>query len=116
MEVLELHEKFIGELLKCIDDKWEKVELKFEYFPWKGSNFEKYDSRYFHKSLSRQFDPSLEALDVLIEMIQKMSEGGKEKWTWCVFSLDRSGKYDFDFQYGMPPMVEEMLRSASEIG
>ena len=115
MQLLTLYKQFIDELLQAVDSDWDSLEVRFEHYPWKGNNFEKYVAKYFSNSKSHQFDLSLESIDVLTELNKQMGEDGKEKWTWCLFKLDNAGKYNFEFNYGMPPMVENMLRSSGEL-
>ena len=115
MQLLALHKRFIDELLQAVDGDWDSLEVRFEQYPWKGNYFEKYVAKYFSNSKSHQFDLSLESIDVLAEINNQMSEEGKEKWSSCLFTLDNNGKCGFDFNYGMPPMVEDMLKNSGEL-
>ena len=112
---IELQERFIAELLEGIQQDWTEINLTFEYFTWKGNTYKKFLAKGFNGSESFQYHLSLEALDLLVELNKQMSEDGKEAWSWLVFTLNDSGKYDFDFKYGIPPMTEEMLRNAGEM-
>ena len=38
-----------------------------------------------------------------------------DTWTSCLIDISSDGKYDFQFGYGMPPMVTEHLKMAGEI-
>ena len=111
----ELYTTFVTEITDSAPSGWDSIELNFEYFRWKGNLFEKYQCFSFSRGNKLQFDPSLEALDELIDIHKAMSNVMPEQWTHCQFIIDSSGKYNFEFKYGMPPLTKEMLKYAGEI-
>lgn len=115
MELLELHKNFVDELLQCINGDWDKIELQFEYFPWKGDYFESFIAKYYDNAVKHQFSLSLEASDILLEIHKKMGEEGKDEWTWLKFTLDNTGKYNFEFFYDMPPIAKNILEKSGEL-
>ena len=115
MELTNLYKNLIDELLHDLKDDWDYVEVNFEYFPWKGDNMEVHKSKFYKNNIKHEFTISLDVNDVFIDINNKMAEDGKERLTSCHFNLDSTGKYDFDFGYGMPPLIENMLRNAGEI-
>ena len=115
--LFELHKNFINELLYDINFEWDKMELHFEYYPYPPSyndkgNFEIYVVKFYTGNDSRSdITLPLEANDALIEIHNEMSKNNKEPWTWVNFTLDNTGKYDFQFNYGVPPHVKERLKN-----
>ncbi len=111
----EIYKSFITEITGSAPSGWESIELSFEYFPWNGSFFEKYQCFSFSRGAKLQFDPSLETFDELIDIHEAMSNEVSEPWTHCQFKIDSAGKYNIEFKYGMPPLTKEMLKNAGEI-
>lgn len=115
MNILELQNNSIQELLFDVGEDWEKVSLHYEYFMWKGSQFEKYVAKKFRKDGGYdQFDLGVESLDALMALNKAMIKDD-ESWTSCDIAIDSTGKYNFDFGYGMPELVKDMLQNAGEI-
>ena len=114
-----LHKNFIKELLYNVDFKWDKMELHFEYYPYPLSYnekgyFEIYTVKYHTGSEYRtDITLPLEANDALIEIHNEMKNNGKEPWTWVLFNLDKTGKYDFQFKYDIPPHVKTRLDASN---
>jgi len=113
--VAKLQEKIISELLYDFNNQWNEITLHFEYFKWKDNYFKKYLSGYKFNNTEGQYTLNIEAIDAIVELNNEMSKNGNEKWTWFEFKLDSTGKYNFDFKYGMPPLTKEMLEGAGEI-
>ena len=112
MSRIELQEKFIRALLAPVPSDWKSIHVHYEYFILDGMRFEKYVAKANSERGTVEFDPSLDAIDVLIELNAVPPQGQSEKWTWLEFSIDRSGKYKFDYKYGTPPMVAAELSHA----
>lgn len=88
--MLELQANFVKQLTSETRESWDKIEINYEYFPWKSSD--------------------IEAFDILDELRNVMKTD--ETWTSCLININNDGKYDFQFGYGMPPMVEKNLEEA----
>jgi hypothetical protein len=52
-------------------------------------------------------------LDLLVELQQHPPQCQADKWTWLEFTLDNSGRYAFNYQYGTPPLTAKSLKYAS---
>jgi hypothetical protein len=115
MNQSEGYKSFISELVETAPEGWERILLKFEYYPWKGRNIEKYQCFCFISNLKSQFHPSLEAVDELILIHKLLADANPEPWTHCEFELLSTGAYNFDFKYGMPPLTKIMLKTSDEI-
>lgn len=109
MDMLELQEQFIGELLDAITEPWDRIEVHYENFAWSEGSSEKYVATRFLGDEEADVDLPLEALDALVALQEHPPEGQEEPWTWLRFSIDASGKYQFDFQYGVPPLTAEEI-------
>jgi hypothetical protein len=107
--VIELQLKFIQLILNSIKTSWDSISIHFEYFDLDGENYEKYVANIFHDGRKQQFHPGLDALDVLIELNKAPPEGQSERWSWVEFVIDKTGKYKFDYKYGLPPLVAEEI-------
>ena len=114
-DIVKIHEKFISELLYDPLPEWDRISLRFEYYPWKEDHFRVFSLKRHLKNDEEKFDLTLEAIDVLIELSELMAQNSKDSWTWLTFNLHSSGKYEFDFKYDIPPRVKEMLTNAGEI-
>ena len=110
--MIELQEKFIGVLLNAVPSDWKSIQIHYEYFSIDGMRFEKYVAKADSEWRTIEFDPPLDAIDVLVELNAMLPQGQSEKWTWLEFSMDRSGEYKFDYNYGTPPMVAKELSHA----
>ena len=109
----DLQENYIEELLNSIQGNWDKLTVDYERFPWKDEVIELYKGKQFNGGEFKQFSFTLEALDILIDLQQTMKK--EDSWTSCSVIVKSDGKYDFQFGYGMPPMVTEHLKMAGEI-
>jgi hypothetical protein len=105
MDMLELQEQFIGELLDTVSEPWDRIEVHYENFAWSDGSSEIYVANRFLAGEKIDVDLSVEALDALAELQAHLPEGQTEPWTWLVFTIDATGKYSFDYQYGVPPLV-----------
>lgn len=110
MNMIALQEKFVVELLKPIGTSWDAVNIHFEHTEVNGNEFTKYIAKIYKNGILEQFDPSLDAIDILIEINETPPVGQQEKWSWVEFSIDSDGKYKFDYRYGIPPLVADTLR------
>jgi hypothetical protein len=113
MNTLALQEAFIAVLLKEAPATWERIEIHYEHFEWQGKTFEKYISNTIRSGQATDLPLSLEMLDLLVELQQHPPQGQADKWTWLEFTLDDSGHYAFNYQYGTPPLTAKSLKYAS---
>jgi hypothetical protein len=107
--LVELQEKFIGEVLQAVDDPWDVVEVHYEYFVWKGNVMEQFTAKAQHRGAARSIDLPMAATDLLLEMRDAKPQGQAEHWTSVDFRLESDGKYKFDYGYGTPPMAAKRI-------
>jgi len=113
MNTLELQQAFITALLKEAPAAWDRIEIHYEHFEWQGKTFEKYISNTIRSGQATELPLSLEMLDLLVELQRHPPQGQADKWTWLEFTLDNSGRYAFNYQYGTPPLTAKSLKYAS---
>lgn len=105
MNMLELQDKFAYELGSSMEVEWDVVKVHYENMTLDGESHELFVAIYFSKGVREQFDITPEGLDIL-EMLHRAQPAEQaEKWTWFDFEMNSSGKYNFSYQYGMPPQI-----------
>lgn len=110
MNMLELQEKFIGIVVKGAPATWDRIEIHYENYDQDGEKIVKTISKAIAGQGSDRLRLPLEGLRLLDELKTQIPAGQSEPWTWLEFSLDRQGKYKFDYKYGVPPLVAEALK------
>jgi len=113
--VFSLQENVINELIINTPKEWDRILLNFEYFLWDGDYIEKYQGFAFNSEEKEQIDPTLETFDELIVLNKEMAKLNPEPWTHCEILLNSSGKYEFNYKYGIPPFTKQMLENIGEI-
>lgn len=113
-EAMSLQAKFARTVASSIKSPWDRLEVHYENILWKEMLFEKYRSAYFASERKFDLPLSLDAIDVLVALKHAVSDV-HEPWTHLVFNLHSSGKFDYDFKYGMPPMTADELKAAGEL-
>lgn len=109
MRTVELQEEFIKQLAGEITSPWDSMHIHFEYVSIDNIQHEMYVAKIEWGGAVSQFSLSLELLDVLIELNDVIPNGQSEKWSWLECHVQKSGKYAFDYKYGTPPLVSDML-------
>lgn len=110
MKAIEIQEKFIRTVVGSIDIAWNSIRIHYENFSIGGVVHEKFTSEIFRGEKAYDFDPPLQAFDLLIELRDALPDDQSGKWTSVDFFIEGTGKYKFSYGYGMPPMVENMLK------
>ncbi|WP_316156846.1 hypothetical protein [Cupriavidus sp. BIC8F] len=106
--VLRLQDCIVERIASELPQVWASYKLHYEHSVWQGETFEKYVSVCHAADGKVDYSPSLEVLDLLLEL-QKAAAGGGEAWTHLTCEFDRSGKYKFEFLYGMPPLTAKAV-------
>ncbi|WP_046972045.1 hypothetical protein [Dyella japonica] len=109
MDMIELQAAFVRKVIQALKAPWQAVSIHYENYPLNGRRHEVFTSTFEGDGVKEEFRLSLEAIDVLAEL-QKQKPESQEEWTWVEFSMDHSGKYCFEYKYGVPPFVAEQLR------
>lgn len=110
--VLALQDRIVEQIDSELPPAWQSYEIHYEYFVWEGETFEKYISTCHTATGKMDYFPSMEVVDLLLELQNSSDGGGKEKWTHVTCAFDRSGKYQFEFFYGMPPLAAKAIKFA----
>ena len=113
MNMIELQEKFVAEVLKGIRGNWASVHIHYERFLWNEVLLEKFTSEVMIDGKMCRFNISLDAIDCLVELQECKPIDQEDAWTWLKFELTNSGKYKFDFHYGVPPLCAEAIKSVN---
>ena len=110
MNILELQDKFVVELLRPIKSRWDTIQVHYENMTVDGNNREIYTAMQIVDGERNQFNPTLEALDLLLELKKCKPNGQADEWTWLEFTAENTGKYKFDFMYDLPPHIATALK------
>jgi hypothetical protein len=86
--------------------------VHYEHYPWNGQTIEKYIAKAIVEHETRDISLSLNAIDLLADLNSCLPEGQSERWTWLIFRMDNSGKYKFDYKYGVPPLAGKSIKYA----
>jgi hypothetical protein len=111
MEMIQLQEQLIGEIVDLAPGHWDAIELHYELLPWEGEWAERYSARWVRGDDADGLLLSHDALELLRTLNEAKPDGQQEKWTWLDFHLASDGRYSFDFQYDMPPMLAAELKT-----
>jgi len=111
--MIELQEKFVAEILRGRHAMWTSIHIHYERFLWNEILLEKYTSEMMVAGKMCELDISLDAIDCLVELQECKPTGQEDAWTWLEFELTNSGKYKFDFHYGVPPLCAEAIKSVN---
>jgi hypothetical protein len=109
MTPVELQEKFIDEVLRCVRVDWDRIEVHYEYYVWKGNVLQQFTAQSFQGTAATDIDLSFAAANLMQEMRDSKPEGQAEHWTSMDFKLDGTGKFKFDYGYGLPPMAARTI-------
>lgn len=110
MKIIELQDSFAVELAASVGAEFDSIKVHYENMTVEGHCHQIFNSFYFTSGSRIQFNLSLEALDLLSELNKNQPESQAERWTWLKFEMDNSGKYAFDYEYGIPPNLANRLK------
>lgn len=114
-DIIEIQRRISQKLAAELPRGWTSYVLHYENCSWKSEQMEKYTSECSVGPKPVRFDPSLEAIDALVELQDGMGQQGSERWSSVDVRLDPDGNFAFSFAYGLPPLVAEALRSSGEL-
>jgi hypothetical protein len=116
MDMIALQNQFAQEVVQPISGAWDTVHVHYENASVEGTGREIYTAYFLAGGVKHEFDPSLDAIDVLAELQRHPPSGQKEKWTWLEFDMDNTGKYKFDYKYGVPPHTATAVKYSQPAG
>ncbi|MBF5043324.1 hypothetical protein FGE12_13080 [Aggregicoccus sp. 17bor-14] len=111
MSLVELQQRFIREVLAGVDGAWDRIEVHFEYYVWKGDVLRQSTSVSFLDGKESDVDLSFDAFELMCELRNAKPEGQAEHWTSMDFRIDSTGKFTFDHGYGVPPMAARTIEA-----
>ncbi len=116
MKNTELQDAVVLGLSKDIGSEWDSLSVHYENYSHNGAKMEIYVSSFLTKGLKNDFELSLESCDLLIELQSNMQDSTGSTWSFIDLIAESSGKYNFEYGYGMPPLAREQLERAGELG
>ena len=109
MDMLNVQEKFVLEMLKGVSQPWDSIKIHYENCEVNGEVLEIDTARVLSSDGEHDFDLSLDAINCLVELKSYLPQGQSEPWTWVEFFIDKTGRYKFDYKYGLPPLTADYL-------
>ena len=116
MNNTELQDAIVLELSKDIGSVWDSLSVHYENYSHNGTRMEIYVSSFLTSGLKKDFELSLESCDLLIELQSNMQDASGNTWSFIDLAAASSGKYNFEYGYGLPPLAKEQLERAGELG
>jgi len=108
--LLELQQEFIREVLRCVQvEEWDRIEIHYEFYVWEGVDLEQSTSNSFVGDVRTDLDLSFDAIELAFAMRNAKPDGQAEHWTSMDFRIDSTGKFSFDYGYGLPPMAARTI-------
>ncbi|MET0543399.1 MAG: hypothetical protein ABWZ88_16755 [Variovorax sp.] len=104
---------FVSAVADLAGPAWERIEVVYERFPWRGLVLEKFESFYFIGLDQFELQLSILASDLLVKLQEEVGASGTAApWTWLRFALERNGPHHFEFRYGVTPLATGSLARA----
>ena len=111
----DLQEQFVRAVASELPRNWTDFKIHYENYTSKYGRMEKFTCAYVVQQVRESdFSPSLDAIDLLVELQRAMTGAQGDGWTYLECSLEASGKYSFEFFHGVPPLAAESIRIAEE--
>ena len=105
IKVQELQEQLCLGIAAEMPKGWESVRFHYEHYPTETETHEMHTSSCMVGGKEQEYDLSLDAIDLLVEIKSLIEQSGQEPWTHIDFNLSANGKYKMEFMYGKPPLV-----------
>ncbi len=113
MTVVELQDQFVRLLARDAPAGWQSAFVHYENFLAENSElFEMSTSQVRVGGRDQHLELSLDAIDLLVALRDAMARTAASPWTWVEITVQSSGKYAFDYQYGVPPLTAQSLQRA----
>jgi len=107
--LVELQQQFIQEVVRCIQVEWDRVEIHYEFYVYEEDDLEQSTSVSICGDARTDLDLSFDVVELMFAMRKAKPEGQAEHWTSMDFRLDSTGKFSFDYGYGIPPMAARTI-------
>ena len=113
MEMIDIQDQFAALLARSLKVPWDEIQVHYENAKIDEFNREVFTSWRLLDGVKHEIRPSLESIDLLAELQKHKPQGQSDTWLWLEFSIDRKGKYRFDYKYDNPPLIMEQIRYAN---
>ena len=114
MEMVDLQDEFAVLVARSVTSPWDEIRVHYENAEIGGVPREVFSASVLvngaEQPLKRPLTLPLGALDLLAKLQQQKPRGQSQKWVWAEFSIDKTGKYRFDYKYDDPPLIMEQLK------
>jgi len=110
MEFVDLQDQFATRVTRAATAPWEEIRIHYENIAIEGKARVVYTSEYWRQGVAHDMSLSVEALYLLEKLKSAKTQTQNESWTWLEFSVDRSGKYHFEYKYSLPPLIQQQLK------
>jgi len=108
-KILQMQSRVAERLLTELPRGWSAYKLHYENVTLKGEQLEKYISECQASGEPIDFSPSLDAIDLLVELQDEMAQSSSGRWAAVDCRLSPDGTFSFNFTYGIPPMAAQSL-------
>jgi Protein of unknown function, DUF600 len=112
-ELLAAQQKVVLALAEELPSQWTNYQLHYEYYVHSGEVYEKYISKCLAEGRALDMAAlSVDLLDLLGQLRTGFTNASGEQWTHFNLELARTGKYSFEYGYGVPPLAKESIQFA----
>jgi hypothetical protein len=111
MKILEIQKQFVEGLTTSFHGGWDKIEIHYENFVWTEGRSEKYRASRFIGDQVNDIDLGIELIEILEDLQKESGTNQNQQWNWLEFNIDNSGRYQFNYHYGVPPLIAEEIAS-----
>lgn len=108
--MIKLQEALVTSAVPSTSPGWSKIEIHYERYDHKGEFIIKFVSKIYYGSTSSRLPLSLHFHDYCKKLQATVPQSQSGQWTWFELVITPEGKYNFDFHYGVPPLVAEALK------
>ena len=113
-EIQALQEELCLQIASSMPKGWESVRFHYEHYPTKSETHEMNTSSCVINGREQEYDLTLDAMDLLLEIKRVIEQAGQEPWTHLEFNLSADGKYKMEFLYGVPPLAAAHIAMSQE--
>lgn len=110
MELIDLQDMFASRVAGSVKSPWDEIRVHYEHAAADGVPREVFTAYLLLNGAKQRLHLPLEALDLLVKMKRLKPDGQSQTWLWLEFTIDKTGKYKFDYQYDKPPLITEQLK------
>jgi len=110
MEMINLQDKFALRVAGLVNIQWDEIRIHYENAEIDGVAREVFTSFFVINGSKQELKLPLDVLDLLEDLKKHKPQGQSQEWTWLEFHISNTGKYKFEYKYGMPPLIAEQIK------